>query len=87
MSYKDTLTIYEELVATGVPESQAKIQAHQMGAAGNAFEAAVGGLDRAIQGMNKRLDKIDSVLFWMRIIAIAMTVAFLSNGIIETWFR
>ena len=31
MSYKDTLTLYEELVATGIPDSQAKIMAHQQG--------------------------------------------------------
>lgn len=31
MSYKDTLTLYEELVATGIPDAQAKIQAHQQG--------------------------------------------------------
>ena len=29
--HKDTLTLYEELVASGVPDEQAKIQAHQLG--------------------------------------------------------
>jgi hypothetical protein len=29
--YKDALTLYEELVATGVSEDSARIQAHQIG--------------------------------------------------------
>lgn len=32
MSYKDSLTIYEELLEGGCTEAQAKIQAHQLGA-------------------------------------------------------
>jgi len=35
MAYKDTLTLYEELVSTGTPEAQAKITAHQMGDLGD----------------------------------------------------
>lgn len=70
---KDTLTLYEELVATGISDAQAKIQAHQMGAMGDH-------LGNAINGLNTRLDKIEMDMFWMRIIGGAMTVAFFSNG-------
>jgi hypothetical protein len=31
MAYKDSLTLYEELIATGTPEAQAKTTAHQLG--------------------------------------------------------
>lgn len=31
MAYKDSLTLYNELISTGVPEAQAQIQAQQMG--------------------------------------------------------
>jgi hypothetical protein len=31
MAYKDTLTLYNELIATGIPEAQAQIQAKQNG--------------------------------------------------------
>jgi hypothetical protein len=31
MAYKDSLTLYEELIATGTQEAQAKTIAHQMG--------------------------------------------------------
>lgn len=31
MVIKDSLTLYKELLATGVPENQAEIQAHQLG--------------------------------------------------------
>jgi len=31
MAYKDSLTLYNELISTGVSEEQAQIQAQQMG--------------------------------------------------------
>ena len=48
-TYKDTLTLYEEMVATGMPEAQAKVQAHQLGG----IDTYVGD---AIHQMNKRMD-------------------------------
>lgn len=71
MAYKDTLTLFEELVATGVPEAQAKIQAHQLGGVTDEF-----GKIRNV------LERIEKDLFWMRIIGGAMTFAFLS-----AWFK
>lgn len=68
MAYKDTLTLYEELVAKGVPEEQAKIQAHQLG-----------GVSEAMDRQTDVLQEIKKDLFWMRIIGGAMIVTFLSN--------
>jgi hypothetical protein len=31
MTIKDSLTLYKELLATGIPDNQAEIQAHQLG--------------------------------------------------------
>lgn len=38
MQYKDTLTLYEELIAEGTPEAQAKVIAHQHGAVGSSID-------------------------------------------------
>ena len=75
-NYKDTLTLYEELVASGVPDDQAKVQAHQLGGIGTY-------VGDAISEVNRKLEKIDKDLIWMRVIGAAMIVAFLSNA----WFR
>lgn len=80
MSYKDTLTLYEELVAAGTPVPQAKIQAHQMGAMGDYLGEAINDLNTTVRGVNTRLDKIETDMFWMRLIGGAMTVTFFSNG-------
>lgn len=69
MAYKDTLELFDELVAAGTPESQARAQARQLGEAGNVLDT-----------MNAKLDKIDKDLIWMRVIGAAMTIAFLSNA-------
>ena len=38
MIYKDTLELFDELVATGVSQDQARIQAKQLGGIGNILE-------------------------------------------------
>ena len=75
MAYKDTLQLYDELVATGTSEANARIQAKQLGAMGDY-------IGDAILGLNSKLDKIDKDLIWMRVIGGAMIIAFLS-----TWFH
>ncbi len=35
MAYKDNLTLYEEMIATGVPKEQASLAAHQLGSLGD----------------------------------------------------
>lgn len=75
MSYKDTLELYDELIAGGCTDAQARVQAKQLGALGNYVGDVIGSI-------NNRLDKIDKDLVWMRVIGAAMTFAFLSS-----WFR
>ena len=38
MKYKDTLELYDELIAGGCTESQARVQAKQLGATGNILD-------------------------------------------------
>ena len=71
--YKDTLTLYEELIAAGTSEAAAKIQAHQLGEVGNALS----GLTTAL---NEFKVSIEKDMFWMRIIGAAMIITFFSNG-------
>jgi len=82
-TYKDTLTLYEELVASGVSEGQAKVQAHQLGSVGDYMGNAINNMNAKFVEMDRKLEKIDKDLIWMRVIGAAMIVAFLSN----TWFK
>jgi len=75
MSYKDTLELFDELVAMGTPEHQARAQAKQLG-------AVTDFLVTMKNEVNNKLDKIDRDLIWMRVIGGAMTLAFLSS-----WFK
>lgn len=75
MGYKDTLTLYEELIATGVSETSAKIQAHQLGAVTDCLDV-----------ISNTLKEIQKDMSWMRLIGAAMTVAFFSNGFFM-WLR
>jgi hypothetical protein len=75
MQYKDTLELFDELVAAGTPEPQARAQARQLGAIGDLFGTE-------LNNVHSKLDKIDKDLIWMRIIGAAMCIAFLS-----AWFK
>lgn len=72
MSYKDTLELYDELIAGGCTEAQARAQAKQLGAVGTELGA-----------IRTVLDDIRKDLFWMRIIGGVMCVAFFSNCIFK----
>lgn len=63
MSYKDTLTLYEELVATGTPEPEAKTIAHQLGALGS---EVVNTCNEIKEQLNKMDSKIDSKIDQLR---------------------
>lgn len=76
MEYKDTLTLYEELIAAGVPETSAKIQAHQLGGVTD----CMGEFSNTLNEFSNILNEIQKDMSWMRIIGAAMTVAFFSNG-------
>lgn len=64
MAIKDTLTLYKELLSTGVPEDQAEIQAHQLGS----FHDFAGNITTLVE-------KIEKDLFWMRLIGGGMIIA------------
>jgi hypothetical protein len=63
MSYKDTLTLYEELIASGKPDGEAKTQAHQLGALGS---AVVNTCNEIKEQLNKMDSKIDSKIDQLR---------------------
>lgn len=90
MSHKDTLELYDELVAGGCTEAQARVQAKQLASVGDNLANALNRIDDKFTGALERIDKrliaIDKDLFWMRIIGGSMTLAFLSNGI-SSWFK
>jgi hypothetical protein len=76
MSYKDALTLYEELLASGTDEGQAKAMAHQM----SSLADEMGGRYNELSArLDKRLDSIDSNLKWMMIVGGVMAASFFSN--------
>lgn len=85
MNYKDTLTLYDELILAGTPEPQARAQAHQLGAWNDILGKAINDFTSEIHKINIRLEKIDKDMSWIRYIGAAMTVAFFSNIIVTVW--
>jgi len=83
MAYKDTLSIYKELLATGMPEAQADIQSHQMGSLADSLVGRFEAMDARFETLDAKLELslqgISKDLKWMRIIGGAMTLAFLAN--------
>lgn len=90
MLYKDTLTLYEELTASGVPEDQAKIQAHQIGSLGDCLSNSIHSLETKLEtrflsidtrfaSIEKIISKLDKDMFWMRVIGAAMTATFFAH--------
>lgn len=87
MEYKDTLALYDDLRAGGCTEDQARVQAKQLGAVGNALEI----LSRSLVSMEERINKnlirmegeikqltikMDKDMYWVRLIGGAMIIAF-----------
>jgi hypothetical protein len=83
MAYKDTLTLYDELVATGTPSEQAKIIAHQQGDLADSLVSRFEKMDAKFDQLNSKLDLsiqgLRKDLMWMKIIGGAMIVCFASN--------
>jgi hypothetical protein len=75
MQHKDALTIYEELLIAGVPEAQAKTQAHQYGDLSDNIGISLNNFERILGNMDKRLTKIDKDMWWMRGIGAGMIIA------------
>ena len=79
MSNIDTLKIYDDLKASGVPENQAHAQAMAIYHANRVTPEDLKLFEAKTQAL---YDKIVSDLMWMRLIGAAMTFAFVSN-----WFK
>ncbi len=83
MSYKDALTLYEELVASGTPIEQAKTMAHQQGALsdemGGRYNDLSEKLDISFANIDTKLAKIDVNMKWMMLIGGVMAASFFSN--------
>ena len=72
MIYKDTLKLYDELLAGGCTEVQARTQANQLGGMGEFLDDVRKDFDEQMGGLKKDLQ-------WMRLIGAAMIVTFLGN--------
>lgn len=72
MAYKDTLTLYEELVSTGIPDSQAKILAHQQG-------GIIDEMNSIGTRLEIKLTRIDSSMDWIKGIGATLAVAIIGN--------
>jgi hypothetical protein len=86
MAHKDTLTLYNELIAGGVEEKEAQVKAKQLGEFKDEFGKSLNELGASLKKIDVRLEAIDKDLFWMRVIGGAMTLAFFSNGL-TNWFK
>ena len=88
MSYKSPLVLYNELIAAGVPEAQAQIQAQQDGELGDRYQDLNEKIEKTIQGTNGRLDKIEKDLYWMRNIGAGLMAVYIANlaGLISLIF-
>jgi hypothetical protein len=75
---KDTLKLYDELIAGGCTESQARVQATQMGYVSYTITSALSNIE-------KDLKAIEKDLIWMKIIGGAMSVTFFGNLVKSCW--
>lgn len=82
MSYKDTLKLYDELIAGGCTEAQARVQAEQLGSVGTVLDQFKSDIKDFKTDMDNRFNGLEKDLFWMRVIGGAMAFAFLGS-----WFR
>lgn len=90
MQYKDTLTMYEELISTGMPEGQAKVAAHQWGEMGDTLGNAIYGIREDLKELKNDVKtqfiELKKDMFWVRIIGAALFAAMLTNGIFNIYF-
>lgn len=98
MSHKDTLTLYEEQIARGVPDEQARIIAHQLGNLADEFGSLTDELTRELRSLRSemtagfskidiRFIKIEKDMFWMRLIGAAMVITFFTNILSVAWLK
>ena len=80
METKDTLELYDNLIAGGCSESQARVQATQLGAMGTALSNSIDSVFGQLRRIDSKLDKMDKDMFWMRAIGAGMIVSFLATA-------
>jgi len=81
------LTLYEELVATGISDEQAKIIAHQQGAlsdeTGGRYSDLNQKLDKTIHEFHLKLDTtfstVETNMAWIKNIGMAIVAAIIAN--------
>jgi hypothetical protein len=82
MAYKNPLALYNELIAAGVPEAQAQIQAQQDGELGDHVTNTFNEIKEQLTGMNISISmlntKIDIEMKWVKTIGSALCVALVS---------
>jgi hypothetical protein len=91
MSNIDTLKLYDDLKAAGVPEEQAHAQAMAIYHANRVSPEDLIRLDEKIRTdfsntIDKLIQKMDINFSWMRGIGIALLVAFIGN-IAVNWYK
>ena len=82
MRYKDTLSLYDELVAGGCTEAQARVQASQLGGVGEFLDEFKQDFNMQMIGLKEEMGDIKKDLHWMRLIGATMIVTFLGNIIL-----
>jgi hypothetical protein len=86
MAYKNPLALYNELIAAGVPEAQAQIQAQQDGELGEHVSNIFQEIKEQLAGLKTDMDisismlntKIDIEMKWVKTIGSALCVALVS---------
>ena len=88
---KDTLSLYDELLAGGCTESQARAQAKQLGEIGDSVTLAIKEWSNVLTGqlieVKDSMKKLDNDMFWMRVIGSMMTAAFAGTIFAAIWFK
>ncbi|HYT43783.1 MAG TPA: hypothetical protein VEP90_15700 [Methylomirabilota bacterium] len=79
MQYKDTLKLYDELLAGGATESSARANATQLGAFGEFLDDFKSSNDKSFREIESTLTGIKKDLLWMRIIGAGLILIFSAN--------
>ena len=94
----DTLKIYDDLLASGVPEVQAHAQAKAIADANKVTPEDLVNMEKELkydfEASQQRIradfamfsQRIEQSLMWMRLIGGGMIVAFMTNGL-QGWFK
>ena len=88
MAYKDNLTLYEEMIAIGVPKEQASLQAHQLGSLGGEVVSTCNEIKEQIielkSDMKLSNSELKADMKWMKGIGYLMIVVFIAN-FVKLW--